>query len=165
MASLLESLVPKKVLSSMGSCQNQCICKAWTLKIPIPPSCWSHSPNFFPSFHFAVQNYELTKVDSFLQNEWNIFHEYLHYDSVYHKLAAAKSIANDWTRAFAVCLHGDWTLCCSSCWPSTPLEGAQGGVRHSVLQRIWWDRSSQFLDSWIFSGIDCVITILASPHI
>ena len=38
----------------------------------------------------------------------------------------------------------------------------QGGVRHSVLQGIWWDRS---LDSWMFLGTDFMISILASPHI
>ena len=63
---------------------------------------------FLSFFPYAIQKYELTKVDSFFQNELNTFHEYLHYDSVYHKLAVAKSIANDWTtRVFAICLHGD----------------------------------------------------------
>lgn len=39
----------------------------------------------------------------------------------------------------------------------TPLEGAQGGrgLGGTGLYR--------FLDSWIFSGMNCVITILASP--
>ena len=36
-----------------------------------------------------------------------------------------------------------------------PPEGIQGGMRHSVLQRIWWG-------SWIFSGTDFMIPILAS---
>ena len=27
------------------------------------------------------------------------------------------------------------------CWPSTPPEGVQGGVKHSVLQGIWWNWS------------------------
>ena len=49
-----------------------------------------------------------------------------------------------------------------SCGPSTTPEGGQGGVRHSVLQGIWWDRS---LDSWMFLGTDFMISILASPHI
>ena len=65
-------------------------------------------------------------------------------------------------RAFAICLYRDWTPCCFSCWPSTTPEGVQGGVRHSVLQRIWWDRS---LDSWMYLGTDFIISILASPHI
>ena len=65
-------------------------------------------------------------------------------------------------RAFAICLYRDWTPCCFSCWPSTTPEGVQGGVRHSVLQRIWWDRSS---DSWMYLGTDFIISILASPHI
>ena len=52
---------------------------------------------------------------------------------------------------------GDWTPCCYSYWPSTNPERVQGGVRHSVLQGIWWDRS---LDSWMFLGIDFMISIL-----
>ena len=61
-------------------------------------------------------------------------------------------------------LHFLWRLnpCCYSCCPSTPPEGTQGGVRHSVLQGIWWDRSS---DSWMFLGTDFMISILAYPHI
>ena len=71
------------------------------------------------------------------------------------KLALTKSIANDWTtKASAICLYGDWTPCCYSCWPSATPEGVQGGVRPSVLQGIWWDRS---LDSWMFSGTDFMI--------
>ena len=53
---------------------------------------------------------------------------------VNYKLTLTKSIANDWTtKAFAICLYGDWTPCCHGCWPSTTPEGLQGGVRHSVL--------------------------------
>ena len=82
---------------------------------------------------------------------------------VNYKLALTKSIANDWTtKVFAICLCGDWAPCCYSCGPSATPEGAQGGVRPSVLQGICWDRS---LDSWIFSGTDFVISILVSPHI
>ena len=73
---------------------------------------------------------------------------------VNYKSALAKITARDWTRVFAVCLCGDWTLYCCACWSSTPLEGVQGGDRHSVLQRIWWDR---YLDSWIFSETDFMI--------
>ena len=58
--------------------------------------------------------------------------------------------------------HGQWTPCYYSCWPSTTPEGAQGRVRRSVLQGIWWDRS---LDSRMFLGTDFIISILASPHI
>ena len=47
--------------------------------------------------------------------------------------------------------------CCCSCFPSTTQEGVQGGVRPSVLQGIWWDRS---LDSWMFLGTD-FMTFLA----
>ena len=56
----------------------------------------------------------------------------------------ARAFANHWptTRAFTIYLCGDRALCCCSCWPSTPSEGVQGGVRHSVSQGIWWNRSS-----------------------
>ena len=77
---------------------------------------------------------------------------------VNYKLALAKSIASDQTaRAFAFCFCRGWTLCCCSCWPSTPPEGVQGRVRHYVLQGIWWDRS---LDGWMLSGTDFMITVL-----
>ena len=83
--------------------------------------------------------------------------------SVNYKLALTKSIANDWTtKAFAICLYADWTLCCYSCWPLNTPDWVQGGVRHSVLQGIWWGRS---LDSWMFLGIDFMISILVSPLI
>ena len=72
-------------------------------------------------------------------------------------------IASDWTaKAFAICLCGDWRPCCCSYWPSATPEGVQGGVRHSVLQGIWWDRS---LDSWMFLGTNFTLLVLASPHI
>ena len=69
------------------------------------------------------------------------------FSPVRYKLALTKSIANEWTtKAFAICLYGDWTpYCC----PSTPPEGAQGGVRHSVLQGIWWDSSFSPVQSLI----------------
>ena len=71
-----------------------------------------------------------------------------------YKLALAKSIASHWTTgAFAICLCRDWTLCSCGYWPSTPPEGVQGGERHSVLQGIWWDRSS---DSWMFCSFSSV---------
>ena len=65
-------------------------------------------------------------------------------------------------RVFAICLCRDWTLCCFSCWLSTPYEGVQGGVMHSVLQGIWWNRS---LDSWISLGTDIMIPSPASDCI
>ena len=43
-----------------------------------------------------------------------------------------------------------------------PLEGVQGGVKHSVLQGIWWDSS---FNSWIFLGTNFRISILACSHI
>ena len=86
-----------------------------------------------------------------------------HLRTVNYKLVLTKSIANDWTtKAFAICLYGDWTPRCYSWWPSTIPEGVQGGVRYSVLQEIWWYRS---LDSWMFLGTDFMISIFASPHI
>ena len=79
---------------------------------------------------------------------------------VNRKLSLTKSIANEWTtKAFSTCFCGDWAPCCCSCWPSPTPEGAQGGVRPSVLQGIWWNRS---LDSWIFSGTDFIIPVFAS---
>ena len=44
-----------------------------------------------------------------------------------------------------------------NCWPSATPVGAQGKVRHSVLQGVWWDR--------MFLGTDFMIAILTSPHI
>ena len=70
-------------------------------------------------------------------------------------------MANDWTIAFAICLYGDRTPCSYNCWPSTTPMGAQGGMRHSVLQGILWDRS---LGSWMFLGTDFMISIFASSH-
>ena len=46
---------------------------------------------------------------------------------VHYKLALTKSITNDWTtKAFAICLYGDWTPSCYSCGPSTPPWGSSG---------------------------------------
>jgi len=68
---------------------------------------------------------------------------YLYHSLVKYKLALGKIDADDWTtRAFTICLCRNWTGQCCSCWPSTPPEGVQRGVRHSVLQAIWWVRSS-----------------------
>ena len=79
------------------------------------------------------------------------------------QIALTKSIASDWTtKAFAICLYGDWKPCCYSYGLSTTPEGVQGGVRHSVLQGIWWDR---FLDSWMFLQTNFMLSALASPHI
>ena len=69
-------------------------------------------------------------------------------------------VGHDWVISFH--FYENWTLCCYSCWPSTIPEGIQGGVRHSMLQGIWWDRSS---DSLMFLGTEFMISILASPHI
>jgi len=44
---------------------------------------------------------------------------------------------------------------------TTPKE-VQGGMKRSVLQGIWWDRS---LNSWMLLGTDFMISILVSPHI
>ena len=47
------------------------------------------------------------------------------------------AFASDWmtTRAFAVCLSGDWTPSCCSFWPSTPQEGVHGGQRGTLWPR------------------------------
>ena len=69
-------------------------------------------------------------------------------------------LVNDWaTKSFAICLYINLSLCCYGCWPSRTLEGVQGGVRHSMLKGIW------SLDSWMISGTDFMMSILASPHI
>ena len=82
---------------------------------------------------------------------------------VNYKLALNKSIANYWTtKVFAICLYRDWTPCCYTCGPSTTPEGVQDGVRLSVLQGVWWDRS---LDSCMFLGTHFMISVLASPQI
>ena len=82
---------------------------------------------------------------------------------VNYKLALTKSMANDWTtKTFAICLYRDWTPCCYTCGPSTTPEGVQDGVRLSVLQGVWWDRS---LDSCMFLGTHFMISVLASPQI
>ena len=82
---------------------------------------------------------------------------------VNYKLALNKSIANNWTtKAFAIYLYGDWTPRCHSCWPSTNPKGVQVGVRHSLLQGIWWDTS---LDRWMFLETDFMISILASSQV
>ena len=48
----------------------------------------------------------------------------LHSTCVNYKLALAESIADDWSsRALAICLCGDWTLCYYTCWPSATPEG------------------------------------------
>ena len=78
-----------------------------------------------------------------------------------HGVAKSRTWLSDFTFAFTFFLRR-LTLCCYSCWPSTIPEGVQGGGRRSVLQGIWWDRSS---DSWMFLGTDSMISILASPHI
>ena len=36
-------------------------------------------------------------------------------------------------RAFAICLCGDWILCCCSCWPA--LKGVQGGEWGTLCSR------------------------------
>ena len=62
-----------------------------------------------------------------------------------------RAFASDWTitRACAICLCGDRTLCCCSCTFSIPWGWR---VRHFVLQGNWWNRSLdryfQELISW-----------------
>lgn len=133
--------------------------KAWTLKnIPIPPSCWSHSPNFFPSFHCAVQKYELTKVDSFLQNEWNIFPT-----SIFIMIVST----TNWQLPRALLTTGQGHSPSAS-MEIEPCAAAAATLTRRELRVEWGTGGTglyRFLDSWIFSGNGCVITILASPHI
>ena len=69
------------------------------------------------------------------------------------------AFASDWmtTRQFAVCLSGDWTPSCCSCWPSTPQEGVHGGERHSVAQGTWRNRS------WCCSSVSQSCPTLCDP--
>ena len=63
--------------------------------------------------------------------------------SVNYKLALAKIICQWLNKNMGICHLLLWklNLGCCSCWPSISAEGIQGGVRQSVFQGIWWDRS------------------------
>ena len=81
---------------------------------------------------------------------------------VNYKLTLTKSIDNNWTtKAFAICLYGDWTPCCYSCWPPTTPEGSGWSEALCAPGNL----VGLVLDSWMFLGTDFVISILASPHI
>ena len=86
---------------------------------------------------------------------------------VNYKLSLTKSIANEWTtKAFSTCFYGDWTPCCYSCWPSPTPEGVQGGVRPSVLQGIWWDRSILYQSLYLLISREALnpFTVTSDPH-
>ena len=140
----LSSFTFKKLFSSSSLSAIRVVSSAFLrllifLSAIMIPACAS----FSPAFCMMYSAYKLNNVN--------------------YKLALTKSIANEWrAKAFATCLYGVWTQCCYSCWPSITPEGLQGGVRPSVLQGIWWDRS---LDSWMFLGTYFMISIAASPHI
>ena len=85
---------------------------------------------------------------------WNIFAWFLHISSTIlcqPQIGTCQSIVNwhlprafasGWTttRAFAICLCGNWSLSCCNCWPSTSPEGDSGRrVRRSVPN--WWKGS------------------------
>ena len=153
------------VLLEEGVCYDQCILLANFVSL-WPASFCTPRPNlpvtpvisWLPTFAFQSP---IMKKTSF----WVLVWEGLVglHRTVIYKLALTKNIASDWTtKAFAICLYRDWTPCCYTCWPSTTPERVQSGVRLSVLQGIWWDRS---LDSWMFLGTDFMIPILASPRI
>ena len=50
-----------------------------------------------------------------------------------------RAFSTDWTttRSFAICLCGDWTLCCCSCWPSTPPVGSPGWRSGKTQLALW----------------------------
>ena len=68
-----------------------------------------------------------------------------------------RAFASDWTttRAFAICLCRDWTLCCCSCRTSIPMRGIQGGEWGTLCSRetgyfqelISWTQSSNLFIS------------------
>ena len=145
--------------------------KSWSFNLSISPSYECSGLNSLRIDWFDLQSPRDTQESSPAQFKsinsliFSLFYgpSLTSIHDVNYKLPLTKSIANNWTtKVFAICLYGDWTPCCYSCWPSTTPEGVQGGVRHSVLQGIWWDRS---LDSWMFLGTDFMISILTSPHI
>ena len=61
--------------------------------------------------------------------------------TTWHWLREFASNGTTTIKAFAICLWGDWTLCCCSWRLSIPTEGVQDGGRPSVFQGIWWDRA------------------------
>ena len=116
---------------------------------------------------------------------WNIFTWFLHISSTIlcqPQIGTCQSIVNwhlprafasGWTRttrAFAICLCGNWSLSCCNRWPSTSPEGDSGRrVRRSVPN--WWKGSLEIYSHKkkkkriIFSGTDFMIPIFASLHI
>ena len=56
--------------------------------------------------------------------------------------AFARDLTTTTTKLFVIFLCGEWTLCYCSCWLQHLLWRVQGEVRHSVLQGMWWNRSS-----------------------
>ena len=88
-----------------------------------------------------------------------VFMKFSYVSSVNYKLALARSICQPLNINKGIGHLPPWRL--------NPVllkqhKGVQCGVRHSVLQEIWWDRS---LDGWMFLGTDFMTSILASPHI
>ena len=61
--------------------------------------------------------------------------------------------------ALAICLYDDYIMC----WLWTPLGKSSGwisGMRHSVL----WEKLTEWIFRWIFSGADFKNPIFISPH-
>ena len=69
--------------------------------------------------------------------------------SVNYKLALTKSITNAWTTRHLPSASTEIEPHAAVAVDLQQPEEVQGGVRRSVLQGIWWDRS---LDSWMFLG-------------
>ena len=74
-----------------------------------------------------------------------------------HWVTKSRTLSDWTTRAFAICLGRDWTLCCGSCWPSAPPKEIQGGEWGTLCSRetggtgLWIVRYFQELISWSHS--------------
>ena len=74
-------------------------------------------------------------------------------------------------RAFAFCPWEDRILCCHSCWPSTCPEGNLGlKMRHFVLQRNYWNRSSdsyfqELISSWAPQSLQTLTAAMKLRHL
>ena len=90
----------------------------WRLRLS-----WLMSDQFYPHCQFTLHFYSCLYLLSpgYLLSLFKI-----HMSATNWHLPRA--FASNWatTRAFAICLWGNQTLGCCSCWPSTPTEGNSG---------------------------------------